>query len=365
MIRRPKSIRPGDTIGITAPSFGASTEPYSLMLPISEGNIEKLGYHIVEGETARKGDGIGISTDPKVCGKELMEFYKRSDIDAIISAGGGELMCETISNVDFEELKNCPPKWFIGYSDNTNFVFPLVTISNTQAIYGPCISGFAKDWEETEKDSFAILEGTKSSFDGYKRFIEPGKMDDTQEEEAELSEGPHVYTEEELRATYAFNADRELVSFVSGENGMKEAAGEQVQMEGVLLGGCLDILVNICGTRFDKVKEFKKEHPDIIWVFEACELNPMSIRRSIWCLKEAGWLDGAKGFLIGRPEDAWKQDQIGCNQYNAVTGVVGDMGVPIVMDAEIGHVDPMLPVIMGAKAKVTVKGNDLNITYID
>ena len=361
MIRRPKSIRPGDTIGITAPSFGASTEPYSIMIDMAEENIRERGYKIIEGDTARKGDGIGISTDPKVCGKELMEFYKRSDIDAIISAGGGELMCETISNVDFEELKKCEPKWYIGYSDNTNFVFPLVTISNTQAIYGPCISGFSKVWEETEKDSFEILEGTKSSFDGYKRFVEPG----VEEKPAEETEGPKVYTKEELEAPYAFNADREIVSYVAKGNSLEKAEDSKLEMEGVLLGGCLDILVNICGTRFDKVKEFKKENPDIIWVFEACELNPMSIRRSIWCLKEAGWLDGAKGFIIGRPMDAWKQNQLGCDQYNAVTGAVEDLGVPVVMDVEIGHVDPQLPVIMGANAKVTVNGNDLNITYTD
>ncbi len=361
MIRRPRSIKPGDTIGITAPSFGAATEPYSIMIDMSEDTIRERGYKILEGDTARKGDGIGISTDPKVCGKELMEFYKRSDIDAIISAGGGELMCETISNVDFEELKNCDPKWYIGYSDNTNFVFSLVTISNTQAIYGPCISGFSKEWEETEKDSFAILEGTKSSFDGYKRFVEPGAGESVQE----TPEGPKVYTKEELSAGYAYNADRELVSYMSKGQSLEKAGDSLIEMEGILLGGCLDILVNICGTRFDKVKEFKKNNPDIIWVFEACELNPMSIRRSIWCLKEAGWLDGAKGFIIGRPMDAWKQNQLGCDQYNAVTGAVGDMGVPIVMDAEIGHVDPQLPVIMGARAKVTAKGNDLNITYID
>ena len=150
MIRRPKYIKAGDTIGITAPSYGAAIEPYSLMLPMSEETLRGRGYRIIEGDTARKGDGIGISTDPRVAAKELTEFYKRDDIDAIISAGGGELMCETITYVDFHELKNATPKWFVGYSDNTNFIFPLVTISGVQAIYGPFISGYAKVWEDTE-----------------------------------------------------------------------------------------------------------------------------------------------------------------------------------------------------------------------
>ncbi|RKM62382.1 LD-carboxypeptidase [Butyrivibrio sp. CB08] len=354
MIKRPDSIKSGNTIGITAPSYGASIEPYSLLIDISEDNIRNRGYKIVEGKTARLGDGIGISTDPKVCAAELMEFYKRDDIDAIISAGGGELMVETITHVDFDELKKYKPKWYLGYSDNTNFIFPLVTITGVQGIYGPCINGFAKVWEDTEKDSFAILEGTKSSFDGYNKFVEPVK------EEQEVTP---EYTDEYLRAPYAYNADRELVSFVPDKTGLVPAGDSTITMDGVLLGGCLDILDCLVGTRFDRVKEFNKNNPKVIWVLECCDLTPMSIRRGIWTLREAGWFENAAGFVFGRPREAWKQNMLGVDQYNAATDVLKDLGVPVVMDAEIGHIDPMLPVIMGAEATVTVKGNSLNISY--
>ena len=175
--------------------------------------------------------------------------------------------------------------------------------------------------------------------------------------------GEVVYTEDMLRAPYAFNADRELVTYECHEGRASRINDKEIQMEGVLLGGCLDILVNLCGTRFDEVKEFKKENKDIIWIFEACDLNTMSIRRSIWNLREAGWLDGAKGFIIGRPREAWKQEMLGCDQYNAVTDVLAELGVPIVMDVEVGHIDPQLPVVMGADARVIVRGNDLKITY--
>ena len=359
MIRRPKSIKQGDTIGITAPSYGAYIEPYSLLYPIATQRIRERGYRIVDGETVHKGDGLGISTDPVTTAKELMEFYSRDDIDAIISCGGGELMCETISGVDFEALRDLPPKWFIGYSDNTNFIFPLVTISGVQGIYGPGIGGFAKVWEETERYSFDILEGKRSSFDGLKRFVDPEK------EAVDLSEGDKVYTDEWLRAPYGYNADRELILF-NYENGVLNKAEDiKVSMEGILVGGCLDILVNLCGTRFDRVREFKKNYGRLIWVFEACDLTPMSIRRSLWNLREAGWLDDAAGFIIGRPLQAWRQEMLGVDQYNAVTDILSPIGAPVIMDAEVGHIDPMLPLIMGAGALVSADGNDLNITYIN
>lgn len=353
MIKRPEYIKSGDTIGVTAPSFGPATEPYSLMYPISKDNIEKRGYKLIAGDTTFKCDGLGISTDPEVTGKELMDFYKREDIDAIISAGGGELMCETISNMDFEELRQYKPKWFVGYSDNTNFIFPLVTITGVQGIYGPCINGYAKKWEKTEYDCFALLEGAKSSFDGYDRFVDPDL-----EEEA-----PEVYTDEYLRAPYAVNADRELVIYKSAD-GVLRRTDDPLEMKGMLLGGCLDILVNICGTRFDRMKDFIKENGEIIWVFEACDLTPMSIRRSLWNLREAGWLDSAAGFIIGRPRTSWRQNMMGVDQYNAVTDILKNFGKDIIMDAEIGHIDPMLPVVMGAEARVCADPKNLNVTYL-
>ncbi len=355
MIKRPEYLKAGDTIGITAPSYGAAIEPYSLLIDISEKNIKERGYKILEGKTARLGDGIGISTDPRVAAKELVEFYKREDINAIISAGGGELMNETITHVDFDELKAYKPKWFVGYSDNTNFIFPLVTTTGVQGIYGPCISGFAKVWEDTEKDTFALLEGTKSSFKGYDRFVEP-----SEEEQGQIVE----YTDEYLRAPYSFNANRQLVSFIPEGGRLIPAGDRPIEMKGVLLGGCLDILVNMVGTRFDRMAEFNRTNPEVIWVLEACDLTPMDIRRSIWNLREAGWFENARGFVFGRPRTSWKKNMLGADQYNAATEVLGEMGVPVVMDAEIGHIDPMLPVVMGAMADISVKDNNLLLNYL-
>ena len=374
MIKRPKSIGPGSVIGITAPSFGCAREPYSYLIDVAIENITKRGYKILEGKTARLGDGIGISTDPKVAAAELTEFYKRDDIDAIISAGGGELMNETITYVDFEELKSAKPKWFVGYSDNTNFIFPLVTITGVQGIYGPCISGYGKVFEATEEDAFALLEGTKNEFKGYDSFVkEPEKTDESEAEaltdtepEDDLFSKPREEILKVLREyRFELNEKKVLTSFsCDGGKAVKLSSGDKVSVSGILLGGCLEVLENLVGTRFDRVKEFKKENKDIIWVLEKCEMNPMSYRRSLWNLREAGWFDGAAGFIIGRPGNFFDGDMMGVDRFNAVTDILAPIGAPIIMDADIGHVNPMLPVIMGADAHVTAVGNDLNIKYL-
>lgn len=85
----------------------------------------------------------------------------------------------------------------------------------------------------------------------------------------------------------------------------------------------MDCLVNLTGTSFDKVAEFQKKYRDdgILWFLESCDLNVMSIRRAMWHMKQAGWFENTKGFLIGRPLQ-FGQEMMGLDQYEAVMGIV-------------------------------------------
>ena len=135
-------------------------------------------------------------------------------------------------------------------------------------------------------------------------------------------------------------------------------------MQGRLLGGCLDSLITLNGTCFDKVKEFNEKYKEdgVLWFLEACDLNVMSIRRALWQLRHSGWFDCAKGFLIGRPL-CHGEEMMGMNQYNAVTGALEDLEVPIIMDVDLGHIPPMMPMVCGSIATVETRGNDIKIDF--
>lgn len=49
------------------------------------------------------------------------------------------------------------------------------------------------------------------------------------------------------------------------------------------------------------------------------------------------------------------------DQYRAVTDLLGKYNVPIVMDLDIGHLHPAMPLIVGSYAKVAVEGNEIEI----
>ena len=336
-IQIPAFVKKGDTIGVTAPSFGCTIEPYITRFESAVKKFNSKGFNVKVGNCVHKSDGIGISSLPEACAEELVTFYNDDENAALISAGGGELMCETISNINFKKLQKSAPKWFMGYSDNTNFIFPLVTCTHVAAIYGHNFPGFGKVWEQSEKDNFAILNGTKTMFNGYKNF--------------QTDEDANRIKDTDYLSPYLLSCKKEIISTHS-----------KFTAEGIMLGGCLDILTNLCGTKFDCMKEFIKGTDKIIWVLEACDLSPLDIRRTLWHLDESGWFKNACAFIFGRPLRAWNQSVMGVNQYNAVTDILSKYNKPIAFDCDIGHLSPTLPVVFGVETKLSIDSN-LHIEY--
>ena len=348
-MRYPKYIKQNDTIGFVSPSFGCGTEPYISAFENARRKLKLRGYRDNVGYNCHKNDGIGRSTNAWDCAKEFMDYYKSEDVQALMSCGGGELMCEILDFIDFEELKSSEPKWFMGYSDNTHMTFLLTTICDTAAVYGPCAPAFGMEpWHKALGDAIGILEGritTVKNYDGW-------EANSLKDEENPLE--PYNVTEPFKMKKY------------KGINPLKKDEG--ISFSGRLLGGCLDCLINICGTKFDNVKGFIEKYKEdgIVWFLESCDLNVMSVRRAMWQLNAAGWFKHTKGFIIGRPY-CMKEDvqngasMMGLDQYSAVLEAIKEYNVPVIMDADIGHLAPMMPLVLGSMANIKAEGNSLTV----
>ncbi len=335
-MRYPKFLQEGGTIGFVAPSFGCNIEPYKTAFRSAMATFQNMGLQIERGPNCFAGKGVGISNTPQRCAAELMKFYRKKSNDVLISCGGGELMCEDLNYMNFEKLAKAEPKWFLGYSDNTNMTFLLTTLCDVASLYGPCAASFGMEpWHPSIEDAFDVLTGQTLCVHGYDAY----EMESLKDEEHPLA--PYNTTEPRVMVKYP-DCD--------------------AHMEGRLIGGCLDVLILFLGTKFDRVKEFTERYRDdgIIWFLEACDLNPMGIRRALWQMEQAGWFRYLKGFLIGRPL-CHGEEFLGMNQYDAAIGILGKYGVPILMDLDIGHIPPQMPLICGSYAKVDAVGNDIEI----
>ncbi len=336
-MRYPKFLQEGGTIGFVAPSFGCAVEPYRTAFQSAQETFTKMGYKTELGPNCYAECGIGISNTPLKCAEELMEYYCGHANDVLISCGGGELMCEDLDYIDFEKIAKADPKWYLGYSDNTNMTFLLETLCDTASIYGPCAPAFGmQPWHPAVEDAFGVLTGRTLTVRGYDRYEAVSEKD----EEHPLA--PYHVTEPRI---------------------MVKVPDRDIEMEGRLIGGCLDVMEMFIGTKYDRVREFAEKYKDdgLIWFLEACDFNPLAIRRALWHIEQAGWLCYLKGFLIGRPL-CHGEVCLGLDQYDAVTGILGKYDVPILMDLDIGHIPPAMPLICGSYAKVTTSGNDIEIS---
>lgn len=344
-MKYPNFLQENGTIGFVAPSFGCSMEPYYSAFENAQNKFKAMGYKLDLGPNCYETSGIGISNTPEKCGKEFTDYYISKTNDCLISCGGGELMCEILDYVDFEALKEAAPKWFMGYSDNTNLTFLLATLCDTASVYGPSAGAFGMEpWHECLRDAFDILKGNKRELNSYGMW-----------------EKESLKNEEHPLLPYNCTENLSLKQFLpDGEGGLKEDS--HAMMKGRLIGGCMDCLVNLVGTKFDKVKDFTERYKadGFVWFLEACDLNVFSIRRAMWQMEAAGWFQHVKGFVIGRPL-SHGQEMMGLDQYSAVFPVARKLGVPVIMDADLGHLPPMMPLVTGSIAEIEAMDGNLNI----
>ncbi len=342
-MRYPENLEIGGRIGFPAPSFGCNIEPYHTAFKNSWNKWEALGYHVHPGANAFVGEGIGISNTPEKCARELMEMYLNKEDAVLISCGGGELMCEILEYVDFEAIASATPKWYMGYSDNTNFTYLLATLCDTASIYGPCAAAFGMEpWHASLEDAHQLLTGKNPIVKSYGKW----EKESLKDEEHPLL--PYNVTEDLSVKVY--------------QDGKYLRSNEEVTVSGRLLGGCMDCLVNLLGTKYDKTVNFAEKYVEdgILWFIEACDLNVFSIRRAMWQMEQAGWFKNVKGFLFGRPRNG--ASMMNLDAYEAVLAVAGKYQVPVLMDLDIGHYAPMMPLVVGSVAEVRAQGNSVEIS---
>jgi len=138
---------------------------------------------------------------------------------------------------------------------------------------------------------------------------------------------------------------------------------DEINMQGRALVGCLDVILCLIGTRFDKMKEFieKYKSDKILWFLESFDLSSESLTRGLWQLKEAGWFEHAAGFVFGRP--AMYRSDYDITYEDAVLSVLGELDLPIILEADFGHKPPQFTMMNGAIAHIHSKEGTGSITF--
>lgn len=323
-MKYPNFLKEHETIGVTAPSDGV-IDPIKLSrLENAILKFSELGYSVLETENVRMSEK-GVSSDRKRRAKELEYLFEEPLVKAIICVSGGDFLLEMLSDISLEIIEK-NPKWIQGYSDPTGILYLITTKLDIATIYGNNFKTFGmEEWHTSLKNNVEILKGniiTQRSFDFYEQNDIPYISG---------LEGYHLDTPVVWKSLWNHSS---------------------VTMQGRLIGGCLDLLVSMIGTKFDYTKHFIERYKEdgIIWYFDNCELTSEGIIRAMWQLKEAGWFDGTKGILFGR--SMTNSSYYGISFEDAIQRQLEDLNIEVLWDLDIGHVKPSVTLINGALATI-------------
>ncbi len=324
-MRFPKLLQKGDTIGICAPSSGAPGEVLSARLDNAIKNIKVLDYNVIETVSVRC-NAKCVSTNSETRAAEFMSLYENPDVAAIIPPWGGEFLMDMLPCLDFEKLTALPAKWVCGYSDISTLTFPLTLRSDIATVHGSNFlnMGYCRI-HDTDKRVFDVMSNSESeqrSCNFYGGFT---SWDDFTKE---------VYT-------------------LDNPSVWKSLQGyERISFSGMMIGGCMDTLGILLGTRFAPVEVFleKYKQQGFIWTLESCEMAAPAIYRTLWQMRECGWFKYCNGIIIGRP-DGYK-DKRDFTLIDALKQGLCGLNVPVIYDADIGHIPPQMQIVNGAIGKV-------------
>ena len=332
----PKFIKEQGTIGVTAPSRGITNELDLKRLESAIKNLNEKGFNVIETENVRT-DNLGRSSSKEERAKQLESLFLDKEVDAIISASGGDFLMEMIPYLNYEVIKN-NPKWFQGYSDPTWLTYTITTNLDIATIYSNNFKSFGMNpWYKSLETNIKILKGdliNQKSFEKYELYK---KNQETGLEDYNLTE-------------------KVKWKIITGE--------KEVAIKGRMIGGCLDVINEIYGTNYDKTQEFleKYQNDGIIWYLENYSLTSEDLTRVLWKLNDKGYFKYTKGIIFGRSLNY--QSFYNLSFEETIKSSLKDLKVPIITEADFGHLSPRMTIINGAIAEIKVKNDQGEISFI-
>jgi muramoyltetrapeptide carboxypeptidase len=134
---RPPPLKPGDTIGIVAPSYA----PHSGWLLRGVRAMKEAGYEVVLEPEIGRVRRFQQSEDRKRA-RNLTEMWLNPDVKAVICGTGGYGAVRILPYLDADVFRQ-NPKSFVGYSDITALHLWLMRRAGLRVFHGPTLDDLA------------------------------------------------------------------------------------------------------------------------------------------------------------------------------------------------------------------------------
>lgn len=303
--RLPKALRPGDLIGLIAPS-GSSVDAEAAAK--GKAALEKLGFRVRLGASALAKRYGYLAAPDELRASDLNAYFADPEVDGIVCLKGGYGTPRILDRLDYGAMA-ANPKLLIGYSDITGLHLAFDRYAGYPTMHGPMAMSMASGWDGYSRDSW-------------------------------------------LRAA---SADYPLGELAGPEGAALEAlVGGKAR--GKLIGGNLSLVAALCGTAYAL-----KPEGAIVFLEDVGE-EPYRVDRMLNQLRLAGVFERCAAVALGGwtdcdPEDAERSLTL----REVFMDQVAPSGKPVLAGLAAGHCTPTMSLPFGVAAELDADSGRLVI----
>lgn len=339
---KPKRLRPGDTVAVVSLSSGMLGERgFIHKFTLAKERLERdYGLKVVAMPNALKGREY-LSDHPEARAADLMDAFRDREIRGVISAIGGDDSIRLLPYIDFDVFRR-DPKIFTGFSDTTSNHFMLYK-AGVMSYYGPCVMCNFSEYVSINPYTAEMIQKT---------FFAPEPI-------LEIPSAPFWHDDEDERISWCEENMNRRKPYHPEEIGYEVLQGSGAA-EGELLGGCLDVFIELMGTSiWPSLEEWRGK----LLFLETSE-EDMSCDLLTWILRNLcaqGIFDVISGILVGKPARRSKYEPYKA-VYRRVVGFEAKRpDLPILYNVNFGHAEPIGVLPIGARARLDADGKTLTL----
>lgn len=325
---KPPRLRAGDSVAAISLSSGAAGE-FPQVYEVAKRNLERtLGVRLIETPNALRGDDW-LYQNPEARADDLHWALQNPGVKGLLSTIGGYESVRMRPFIDPEVIR-ANPKVLLGYSDTTVTQLAFLN-AGVVSLYGPSLlSGFAdlNAFPYAETWAKRLLTGWHGAYEASAGWTEDLSDWNARDFEIEVARAKTLHP-----------------------GGWRWLQGE-TRAEGHVIGGCVEVLEMLKGTRFWPRPELWR---GAVLFFETSENSPSPDQVEYWLRNYAtqGILGEAAALLIARPRGyTTEQKETLWQAVKKVLLEVDRADMPVVGDVDIGHTTPMMTLPLGCRVAV-------------
>ncbi len=339
---KPERLRRGDRVAVVSLSRGMLGEPRFIhKFHIAKERLAReYGLELVAMPNALRGMDY-LDRHPEARAADLMDAFRDRSVKAVFNAIGGDDTIRLLPYIDFQVLRD-NPKIFTGFSDTTTNHFMLYKAGVVSYYGGSLMNNFSE----------------YVRINGYTREMIQRTLFDPQPT-LDIPSAPYWYDDEDPKIWWSEEHQNVWKPYHPEEIGYEVIQGGGIA-EGELLGGCLDVFVELLGTSlWPALDQWRGK-----LLFVETSEEDMSCDHLTWLLRNLnaqGILGVINGILVGKPARRSKYEPYKA-VYRRVVGMeAGRPDLPILYNVNFGHAEPIGILPYGLRCRLDAENRTLTL----